>query len=82
MAQPTSKTETNFKFEQAMADIEGLVSSLEKGDMPLDKALDAFEKGVLLVKQCQQKLQTAELRVEKILADPNGKATKTESFTN
>ena len=72
------KSTENFKFEQAMADLETLVNQLEKGDMPLDEALGAFEKGVDLVKKCQTKLHDAELRVEKVLADASGKATGTE----
>ena len=64
-----------------MADLETVVNKLEKGEMPLDDALDAFDKGVKLVKQCQDKLQQAELRVEKVLADASGKATSTESFS-
>lgn len=64
-----------------MADLETVVNKLEKGEMPLDDALDAFDKGVKLVKQCQDKLQQAELRVEKVLADAPGKATSTESFS-
>jgi len=75
------KQTESFKFEQAMADLEALVNKLEKGDMPLDEALDAFDKGVTLVKQCQNKLQTAELRVEKVLADAAGKATGAEPFS-
>ncbi|MBA43981.1 MAG: exodeoxyribonuclease VII small subunit [Magnetococcales bacterium] len=78
MAEKTTET---FKFEQAMADLETVVNKLEKGDMPLDDALDAFDKGVKLVKKCQDKLSEAELRVEKVLADANGKAAGTESFS-
>ena len=40
MAEKTTET---FKFEQAMADLETVVNKLEKGDMPLDDALDAFD---------------------------------------
>lgn len=75
------KPTNTFKFEQAMADLETVVNKLEKGDMPLDDALDAFDKGVKLVKQCQDKLQQAELRVEKVLADASGKASGTEPFS-
>ena len=74
------KQDQNFKFEKAMEDLEVVVSKLEKGDMPLDDALDAFDKGVKLVKQCQDKLQKAELRVEKVLADASGNAQGTESL--
>lgn len=66
-----------LKFEEAMAELEGLVTSLEKGDMPLDDALKAFEKGTDLLKNCQKQLKSAELRVEKVLADDTGAAVGT-----
>ena len=69
----------NMKFEDAMQQLEGLVTQLEKGDMSLDDALSAFEKGVQLHDQCQKKLREAELRVEKVIAGGEG-APKTEPF--
>lgn len=57
-----------MKFEDALQQLEGLVSKLERGDMPLDEAMHAFENGVELVKFCQHKLTEAEAKVEKILA--------------
>lgn len=72
------KADKDFKFEEAMAELEGLVSSLEKGDMPLEDALKAFEKGNTLVTRCQKTLKDAELRVEKVLADEKGTPTSTE----
>lgn len=70
-----------FKFEEAMAQLEGLVSSLERGDLPLEDALQAFDKGVGLVRQCQKTLKNAEMRVEKVLADEAGAPTGTEPLT-
>ena len=67
-----------LKFEDALQQLEGLVSKLERGDMPLDEAMNAFENGVELVKFCQKKLTEAEAKVEKILAD--GDKVKTEPF--
>ena len=55
-------------FEQAMGDLESLVGNLERGDMPLDKALEAFEKGSKLVDECSKMLADAEMRVEKVMA--------------
>ncbi|MBI1364122.1 MAG: exodeoxyribonuclease VII small subunit [Proteobacteria bacterium] len=62
-------------FEEAMKTLEGLVTQLEKGDMSLDEALAAFEKGVALHGVCQKKLREAEMRVEKVLAAQDGQVT-------
>jgi exodeoxyribonuclease VII small subunit len=54
-------------FEQALAELEGLVERLEHGDLPLDEALKAFERGVALTRQCQASLQAAQQKVEILL---------------
>ena len=54
-------------FEQALAELEGLVERLEHGDLPLDEALQAFERGVALTRQCQASLQAAQQKVEILL---------------
>jgi exodeoxyribonuclease VII small subunit len=54
-------------FEQALAELEGLVERLEHGDLPLDEALKAFERGVALTRQCQSSLQAAQQKVEVLL---------------
>ena len=54
-------------FEQALAELEGLVERLEHGDLPLDEALKAFERGVALTRQCQASLQAAQQKVEVLL---------------
>jgi exodeoxyribonuclease VII small subunit len=61
------------EFEQALAELEGLVERLERGDLPLDEALKAFERGVVLTRQCQTSLQAAQQKVE-ILLKRNGQA--------
>jgi exodeoxyribonuclease VII small subunit len=54
-------------FEQALAELEKLVGRLEHGDLPLDEALKAFERGVALTRQCQASLQAAQQKVEILL---------------
>ena len=54
-------------FEQALAELEGLVERLEHGDLPLDEALKAFERGVALTRSCQASLQAAQQKVEILL---------------
>jgi exodeoxyribonuclease VII small subunit len=63
--------ETNF--ETALEALEGVVEQLETGELPLEKSLIAFEKGVGLVIYCNQKLTEAEKRVELLVRDKEGK---------
>lgn len=56
----------NINFEAAMAELEQLVAKMEEGDLTLDDSLKAFERGVMLTRQCQQALGQAELRVQKL----------------
>ena len=58
-------------FEQALAELEQLVETLEHGDLPLDEALRRFERGVELTRHCQSALKAAQQRVE-ILLRRNG----------
>lgn len=59
-------------FEAALAALEGVVATLESGDMPLEQALLAFENGVKLSRQCAAKLDAAERRIEILLAERGG----------
>ena len=54
-------------FEHSLAELEGLVERLERGDLPLDEALKAFERGVALTRRCQASLQAAQQKVEILL---------------
>ena len=54
-------------FEQGLADLEAVVKELESGDLPLEKALELFEKGVALSAACRQQLGEAETRVEALV---------------
>ncbi|HEX2668556.1 MAG TPA: exodeoxyribonuclease VII small subunit [Gammaproteobacteria bacterium] len=59
-------------FEKALAELEEIVSTLEKGDLSLDAALKHFERGISLTRQCQASLKDAELKVE-MLVEKGGK---------
>jgi exodeoxyribonuclease VII small subunit len=60
-------------FEHALAELEALVERLERGDLPLEEALKAFERGVALTRHCQASLQAAQQKVE-ILVKRSGQA--------
>jgi exodeoxyribonuclease VII small subunit len=63
-------------FERAMAELEQLVQKLEKGDLPLEESLAAFERGVALTRTCQTALRQAEQKVELLLQKPGGEAER------
>ncbi len=56
-----------ISFEEAIARLEEIVSSLESGEAPLDKSLALFEEGVGLVKKCNEQLEKAESAVKKLV---------------
>ncbi len=64
-----AKKKTTPDLEKAMTDLEAIVQQLEEGDLPLEKALQQFEKGVSLSRECQQALESAEQRVKILLQD-------------
>ncbi len=63
------KTKQPDSFENALEQLELIVSRLENGELPLDTALTEFERGIQLVRAGQQKLQQAEQRVQILLSD-------------
>ncbi|WWP00374.1 MAG: exodeoxyribonuclease VII small subunit [Candidatus Dasytiphilus stammeri] len=58
-----------ISFELSLKNLEEIVNSLEKGDLPLEEALKAFEQGVQLAKLSQKKLQQAEQRVQILMSN-------------
>jgi exodeoxyribonuclease VII small subunit len=57
-----------LNFEQALAELHGLVEKMEQGGLPLQDSLQYFEQGVSLIRHCQQELAAAEQKV-KILTE-------------
>lgn len=52
-----------IRFEEALKQLDAIVSRLEVGDLPLEEALSIFEEGVRLTKLCSARLSEAEQRV-------------------
>ena len=65
----SAQKKTTPNLEKSMAQLEDIVQQLEEGDIPLEKALQQFEKGVKLSRDCQQALDSAEQRVKVLLKD-------------
>lgn len=56
-------------FEESLQELEQIVTRLEKGDVPLEEALEAFQTGMALSKQCQETLTNAEETLTKMMQD-------------
>ena len=54
-------------FEISLQELERLVKELERGDLPLEKSLEVFERGVKLSNECRKQLEAAETRVEMLI---------------
>lgn len=66
--------EKEMSFEESLSSLEKIVSQLEEGDLPLEKSLELFEEGVRLSRKCQQKLESAERKIEILVKDSDGGA--------
>jgi exodeoxyribonuclease VII small subunit len=73
-ARPAAPDAAAMSFEQALAELEKIVQDLERGQLDLEAAIQAYERGTALKAHCQRKLQEAQLRVEKITLGPDGDA--------
>lgn len=72
----TDKPVPEMSFEEAMAALEGVVTQLERGEVPLEQSIALYERGAALKAHCAAKLAEAEAKVELIRA-AEGRATGT-----
>jgi exodeoxyribonuclease VII small subunit len=63
-ARVTKKTEKLPDLEKSLAEISQLIEKMEQGELTLDQSLGHFERGITLVKHCQNILETAEQKVQ------------------
>ncbi len=68
----TPKKSAKRTFEDSIKRLEEIVEALEQGDVPLDKALNLYEEGVQLSRECTQNLKAAELRIKTLSKDIKG----------
>jgi exodeoxyribonuclease VII small subunit len=64
---------TDMPFEKAMQELEHIVAQLERGDVPLEKSIEIYERGDRLRRHCAELLAKAELKVEVITQAADGK---------
>lgn len=66
---PAPEELEELAFEDAIEELEAIVEELEEGDLPLEEAMDRFERGLGLVTACRGKLEQAELKVEELIEE-------------
>ena len=71
---PAASEAPPLSFEQALAELEKIVQDLERGQLDLEAAIQAYERGTALKEHCERKLKEAKLRVDRITLGPDGSA--------
>lgn len=73
----SEKSVDGMSFEEAMRELEQVVSQLERGDVALEDSIKLYERGAALKAQCEKKLKAAEEKVASITLDRDGQPTGT-----
>ena len=73
----TAPPVAEMTFEEAMADLEQVVTQLERGDVALEDSIALYERGAELKKHCETKLKQAEEKVAAITLDVSGQPSGT-----
>ncbi len=80
MAEGTHADVNRLPFERAIEELESIVKRLEEGKVPLEESVAIYERGEALKRRCQELLDQAEARVNKIVLDSSGKPTGVEAL--
>ena len=75
---PAAAKETAQTFETAMERLEGIVAEMESDKLPLEDLLKHYEEGTALVRICEEKLKSAEQRIEIITRNAAGEVQVSE----
>ncbi len=69
----------NMSFEQALQELETIVSCLERGDSALEESIKLYERGAVLKSHCEKRLSSAQMRIDKVISqDGQIRLEKTE----
>jgi exodeoxyribonuclease VII small subunit len=72
MAEPEAEGKAEASFETCLDELEKVVKELENGDLPLERSLKLFERGIGLSDACRKQLEAAETRVETLIRKEGG----------
>ena len=78
MAETSNDDVKTMSFEQALAELEQIVGTLEGGKAPLAESIAIYERGEALKSHCEALLKAAEARIEKITLSRDGRPVGTE----
>ncbi|WP_391116028.1 exodeoxyribonuclease VII small subunit [Psychrobacillus sp. L3] len=70
-------TKKDIPFDEAMQQLENIVRQLEQGDVPLENAIELYQKGMEFSKLCSEKLQSAEKQLVSFISDNTEEAGST-----
>ena len=68
----TERPVAEMSFEEAMSELESVVSALESGSVDLEKSIELYERGAALKAHCEKRLKAAEEKVEAIALGDGG----------
>jgi exodeoxyribonuclease VII small subunit len=71
-AQPEALPVDALTFDEALAELQRTIASLEAGGQPLELTLALHERGAALLERCETLLRSAELRMQQLVARPGG----------
>lgn len=80
MPDAKAKPVDKMSFEEALAELEGIVRQLEAGEVELEKSIEIYERGAALKAHCEARLKSAELKVEQIVQGASGVTTEPANF--
>lgn len=78
-AEGNGKALDALSFEEALAELERIVATLEKGQAGLEDSIAIYERGTALKAHCEAKLKAAQAKIERIVVGPGG-TPRTEPF--
>jgi exodeoxyribonuclease VII small subunit len=67
MPEPAPPKDAHLSFETGLQQLEAIVKEMESGELPLERALELFERGMKLSDACRKQLEEAETRVEVLM---------------
>lgn len=71
---------TSLSFEAALARLEEIVRTLEKGEAPLDRSIELYREGDRLRRHCEARLKDAQMRIDQIALGSDGKPAGLKPF--
>lgn len=75
-----AQEQAELSFEAALARLEEIVRTLEKGEAPLDRSIELYQEGDRLKRHCEARLKAAQMRIEQIAFGADGKPSGTTPF--